>query len=67
MAQRSLKTLKVRVEAAVKNAYVVAKFLEQHSKVEKVIYPGLKSHPQYQIAKDQMRGPGAMITIYVKG
>lgn len=66
-ALRSLKTLKVRMEAAVKNAYVVANFLNNHPKVEKVVYPGLKNHPQHEIAMDQMRGPGAMITIYVKG
>jgi cystathionine gamma-lyase len=66
-ALRSLKTLKIRVEAAVKNAYVVANFLDNHPKIEKVLYPGLKSHPQHEVGKDQMRGPGAMITIYVKG
>mmetsp|Transcript_46232 Transcript_46232/g.53556 ORF Transcript_46232/g.53556 Transcript_46232/m.53556 type:complete len:434 (-) Transcript_46232:2-1303(-) len=66
-ALRSLKTLKVRMEASVRNAYVVANFLNNHPKVSKVIYPGLKSHPQYEIAQEQMRGPGGMITIYVNG
>jgi len=66
-ALRSLKTLKIRVETTVKNAYVVANFLNNHPNVSKVIYPGLKEHPQHEIAAKQMRGPGGMITIYVKG
>ena len=45
----------------------IAKFLESHSKVDRVIYPGLPSHPQYEISKKQCRGPGAMISFYVKG
>lgn len=45
----------------------VAKLLENHKKVTKVIYPGLKSHPQHAIAKKQCSGYGAMISFYVKG
>ena len=45
----------------------VAKFLESHKKVDRVIYPGLKSHAQYQIHKRQSKGPGAMISFYIKG
>lgn len=45
----------------------VAKFLEGHPKIQRVIYPGLPSHPQYNIVKKQCRGPGAMISFYVKG
>ena len=45
----------------------VAKTLEGHPKVERVIYPGLPSNPQYSIVKKQCRGPGAMISFYVKG
>jgi len=67
MAMRSLKTLSIRMEAHQKNAVALAKFLEAHDKVEKVIYPGLESHPQHQIAKKQMSGFGGMITFYIKG
>ncbi len=49
------------------NAIQVAKFLSDHPKVEKVIYPGLKSHPQFDIAQSQMKGFGGMITFYIKG
>lgn len=64
---RSLKTLEVRVNKSQSNAFAIAKALEAHPKVTKVVYPGLKSHPQYAIAKKQMRGPGGMISFYVKG
>ena len=49
------------------NAKKIAKYLEGHTKVEKVVYPGLKSHPQHTIAKKQMHGFGGMITFYIKG
>lgn len=45
LIQRSLKTLELRVKAATRNAYILAKYLEAHPQIEKVIYPGLKSHP----------------------
>ncbi len=64
---RGLKTLAVRMEAHAKNAMKVAQYLEKHPKVEKVVYPGLKSHPQYKIAKSQMSGFGGMITFFLKG
>ena len=64
---RSLKTMKVRMAQHCKNARVIAEYLESHSKVDKVLYPGLKSHPQYETAKLQMRDFGGMITIYLKG
>lgn len=67
LALRSLKTLPLRMEAHQKNAMQVADFLSSHPKVEKVIYPGLKSHPQHQLAKDQMSGFGGMITFFIKG
>ncbi len=67
MCLRSLKTLPLRMRAHQENAMAVAKFLESHPKVEKVIYPGLASHPQHQLAKEQMHGFGGMITFYVKG
>jgi cystathionine gamma-lyase len=67
LAMRSLKTLAVRMRQHDVNAREVAKFLEKHPKVEKTIYPGLKSHPQHELAQKQMRGFGGMVSIYVKG
>lgn len=64
---RGVKTLAIRVERAQENAIKVAEFLENHPKVEWVKYPGLKSHPQYELAKEQMDGPGAMISFELKG
>ena len=64
---RSLKTLPVRMERHCKNAMHIASFLEAHDSIEKVIYPGLESHPQYEIAKKQMNGFGGMISIEIKG
>ena len=64
---RSLKTLSVRMECHCKNAMKIAKFLEQHLAIESVIYPGLASHPQHNIAKKQMPLFGGMITIIIKG
>ena len=64
---RSLKTLPLRMKAHEKNAIAIADFLEAHPKVEKVIYPGLKSHPQHALAKEQMLGMGGMTTFYIKG
>jgi cystathionine gamma-lyase len=63
---RSLKTLPIRMEAHQKNALAVARFLESHGKVERVIYPGLESHPQHALAKKQMSGFGGMVTFFVK-
>lgn len=56
---RGLKTLTIRMERHCANAQVVAEFLEQHPAVERVYYPGLPSHPQYELAQRQMRLPGA--------
>jgi cystathionine gamma-lyase len=67
LGMRSLKTLSIRMQAHERNAMAVAQHLEKHPKVEKVIYPGLKTHPQHELAKKQMRGFGGMITIYIKG
>jgi len=67
LALRGLKTLHVRMDAAQKNADAIARFLESHPRVEKVIYPGLPSHPGHEIAKKQQSGFGAMITFFVKG
>ena len=67
LAMRSLKTLAVRMRQHEKNAAEVVKFLADHKKVDGLIYPGLPSHPQHQLAKDQMTGFGGMISFYVKG
>lgn len=64
---RGIKTLAVRMKAHEQNAIKIADFLEAHPKVERVIYPGLKSHPQYELAKKQMKGSGGMITFFLKG
>ncbi len=67
LTRRGLKTLSIRLEKAQENTRQVAAFLESHPKVEWVLYPGLKSHPQYELAKQQMDGPGAMISFGLKG
>lgn len=67
MCLRSLKTLPLRMKAHAQNAQAVAEFLESHPKVQKVLYPGLKSHPQHALAQEQMLGMGGMITFYIKG
>ncbi|MEL7222943.1 MAG: PLP-dependent aspartate aminotransferase family protein, partial [Bacteroidota bacterium] len=59
---RGIKTLQLRVERSCKNARKIAKYLSTHPKVDKVYYPGLKSHPQHQLAKRQMRDAGAMVS-----
>lgn len=64
---RGVKTLGVRMKQHEKNAFEIARFLEQHPKVERVIYPGLESHPHHQLAKEQMSGYGGMITFFIKG
>ncbi len=64
---RGLKTLAIRMEAHQKNAMKIARWLENHPQVNSVVYPGLKSHPQYKIAKKQMHGFGGMITFFLKG
>jgi cystathionine beta-lyase/cystathionine gamma-synthase len=67
MLARGLKTLAVRVARQNENALQVAQFLEQHAKVRHAHYPFLKSHPQYEIAKEQMSGGGGIVTFEVKG
>lgn len=64
---RGIKTLAVRMKAHERNATKLAYYLQEHSKVERVIYPGLKSHPQHDIAQRQMKGFGGMITFFLKG
>jgi cystathionine gamma-lyase len=67
LCMRSLKTLPLRMKAHEEGAKVIARFLEKHPRVEKVLYPGLESHPQHGLAKEQMSGFGGMITFYLKG
>jgi cystathionine beta-lyase/cystathionine gamma-synthase len=67
MLARGLKTLAVRVARQNENALQVAQFLEQHAKVRRVHYPFLKSHLQYEVAKEQMSGGGGIVTFEVKG
>ncbi len=62
MLERSMKTLGLRVKAQTKNAMKLAKWLGKHPKISKVYYPGLKSHPEYKLAKSQMSGYGAMMS-----
>lgn len=64
---RGIKTLHVRMERHSSNAMRIASWLESHPKVQQVIYPGLKSHPQHDIAKQQMCAFGGMISFVVKG
>jgi len=66
LALRGVKTLSVRMERHCENALELAAWLESHPKVAKVIYPGLKSHPQYELAKKQMAMFGGMITVELK-
>ncbi|TFF39605.1 trans-sulfuration enzyme family protein [Mucilaginibacter psychrotolerans] len=63
---RSIKTLPYRVRGHVKNAQLLAEYLDNHDKVEKVLYPGLQSHPQYAVAKAQMTGFGAVLSFLLK-
>jgi methionine-gamma-lyase len=67
LTRRGLKTLAIRIDRAQESALVIAEFLENHPKVAWVKYPGLKSHPQYELGRKQMSGPGAMISFELKG
>ena len=64
---RGVKTLAVRMNAHQQNAIKIARWLQEHPLVEKVLYPGLESHPQYKVAKEQMSGFGGMISFFLKG
>jgi cystathionine gamma-lyase len=67
LALRGVKTLALRMQAHCANALELAKWLEKHPAVARVIYPGLKSHPQHALARRQMHGGGGIVTIEVKG
>lgn len=64
---RGIKTLKIRMEEHSKNGLLIAKFLKNHPKIEKVFYPGLEDHPDHELAKKQMRAFGGMLSFYLKG
>jgi cystathionine gamma-lyase len=64
---RGIKTLAIRMKAHEQNALKIAHFLENHPKIEKVLYPGLPTHPQHKIAVEQMKGFGGMITFFLRG
>ena len=67
LALRGLKTLHLRMKAHCENAQALAEWLEAHPAIERVVYPGLPSHPQHALAKRQMDGFGGMISVFVKG
>ena len=67
LALRGLKTLHLRMRAHCENAMALAQWLETHPAIEKVIYPGLASHPQHELAKRQMDGFGGIISVVLKG
>jgi cystathionine gamma-lyase len=67
LALRGLKTLDVRMERHCRSAAVIAGWLEQDARVDRVLYPGLESHPQHALAKQQMPGFGGIVTFFIKG
>jgi cystathionine gamma-lyase len=67
LALRGLKTLDVRMERHCKSAMAIAAWLEQDPRVERVLYPGLESHPQHDLARQQMPGFGGIVTFFIKG
>ena len=67
LALRGVKTLALRMERHCQSGDIIARHLEAHDAVSKVIYPGLESHPGHAVAKAQMDGFGGMITIYLRG
>lgn len=64
---RSLKTLPLRMEQHFKNSVIVAKFLESHPKVDRVLHPALPSHPQHQLVLKQTYGHSGIMSFYIKG
>ena len=67
LALRGLKTLDLRMQRQSSNAQTIAKHLEQHPAIEQVFYPGLPSHPQHELCKQQMKTGGAVVSIRLKG
>jgi cystathionine gamma-synthase len=67
LLSRGLKTLELRMDRHNKNGLAVAEFLQDHPRVERVYYPGLSTHPYYEVARRTMRGYGGLVTFLVKG
>jgi cystathionine gamma-lyase len=67
LALRGLKTLDVRMERHCRSAMAIAEWLEQDPRVERVLYPGLESHPQHELAREQLPGFGGIVTFFIKG
>ena len=67
LVHRGIKTLALRMKKHCENAIIVAEYLEKHSQIKSVSYPGLKSHPQFEIGQKQHKGPGGMITFELEG
>lgn len=67
LVNRSLKTLALRMERHKSNSLTIAKYLEKHPKVERVLHPGLPSHPQHELAKKQTYGHSGIMSFYIKG
>ena len=67
LLERSIKTMGIRVKAQNTNAQHMAEYLEAHSEIGRVYYPGLPNHPGHTLAKKQMRGFGGIITVLIKG
>ena len=67
LALRGVKTLDVRMQRSCSNAMQIAEWLESDNRVDRVIYPGLASHGQHELAKRQMPGFGAIVTFFIKG
>jgi len=67
LLERGLKTLALRMQRHNANGLAVAQFLEAHPRVERVLYPGLQSHPYHQVAARTMRGCGGLVTFFLKG
>lgn len=67
LLERGIKTLGIRVQQQNRSAQAVAEFLESHPKIERVWYPGLESHPDYEVARSQMTGFGGVVSFEVAG
>jgi cystathionine gamma-synthase len=67
LLERGLKTFELRMQRHNENGQAIAEFLAAHPRVEKVFYPGLETHPYYELARQQMRGYGGLVTFLVKG
>jgi len=67
LALRGVKTLDVRMQRHCESAMRIAEWLERHDRVDSVLYPGLPSHPQHELARRQMDGFGAIVTFFIKG